>query len=104
MWQDDQKYGAFKTAKRIVKVNQNIIEEQCIRKGHSVLAVSYHEKLVNKEFAWDRNNLSHADTVSSIPHLIDKDMVRKPISKMKNGNVAGPSGVRNGKSSRRSRS
>ena len=32
-------------------------------------------------------------TVSSIPHLIEKDMVREYISKMKNVKAAGPSGV-----------
>ena len=45
------------------------------------------------EFAWDKNSLSHADTVSSVPHLIDKDMVREPTSKMKYGKASGPSGV-----------
>ena len=34
-----------------------------------------------------------ADTISVVPRLIDKDMIREPISKMKNGKVAGLSGV-----------
>ena len=42
---------------------------------------------------WDRNSLSQADTVSGVPHLIDKDMVRESISNMKNGKTAGPPDV-----------
>ena len=39
------------------------------------------------------NSLSKTDIVSGVPRLIDKDMVRKSISKMRNGKAAGPSGV-----------
>ena len=46
-------------------VDQDIIGEQCIRNDHGVLAA----------------------------HLIDKDMVREPSSKMKNGKDVGQSGV-----------
>ena len=51
------------------------------------------EKLLNTESAWDRDSLSQADTVSSVPHSIDKDMVGELISKMNNGKAAGPSGL-----------
>ena len=37
--------------------------------------------------------MSHVDTVSSTPHLIDKDMVREPTSQVKNRKAARPSGV-----------
>ena len=37
--------------------------------------------------------MSQADTVSSVPRLKDKNMVRESISKMKNENAAGSSGV-----------
>ena len=37
--------------------------------------------------------MSQADTVSSIPHFIEKDMVQESISKTKRGKAAGPSGV-----------
>ena len=36
MWRNHQKYGVFKIAKRMVKTNQNIIGEQCIRKDYVV--------------------------------------------------------------------
>ena len=74
---------------------------------------TYHKKLLNTEFTWDRNSLSQADTITSIPYSIDKDMVRESISKKKNGKAAELSGVvsemvktagEDGKDSRRSRS
>ena len=49
----------------------------------------YHEKLLNIEFARDMNSLSQVDTVSGVPHLIDKGMVRVSISKMKIAKEAG---------------
>ena len=74
---------------------------------------TYHEKLLNTEFAWDRNSLFQADTITIIPYSIDKDMVRESISKKRNRKAAGLSGVvsemvktagEDGKDSRRSRS
>ena len=53
----------------------------------------YHEQVLNTEFAWDRNSLSQADTITSIPCSIDKDTVRESISKIKNGKAAELSGV-----------
>ena len=48
---------------------------------------------MSTEFGWERNSLSQVDTVSGMPYLIDKDMVRESISKMKNGKAAGTSGA-----------
>ena len=48
---------------------------------------------MNTEFTWDRNSLSQADTITSIPCSIDKDMVRESISKIENGKAAELSGV-----------
>ena len=86
----------------MVKTNEDIIGEQCIRNDDVMLGVSDkekkiagqsdHEKLLNKEFAWNRYSLSQADAVSRVCHLIDKDMLRESISKMKNEKPTGPSG------------
>ena len=46
---------------------------------------------MNTEFAGNRNSLSQADTVSTVPCFIDNYMVREPISKTKNGKTAGMS-------------
>lgn len=54
--------------KRLIKTNQDVIDQQCIRNDDRVLAFSdkdqkivlksYHEKLLSTEFAQDRNSLS----------------------------------------------
>lgn len=82
----------FKITTRMVKTNQNITDEHCIR-NDGVLIVSdedkkitwntYHEKLLNTKFAWDRSSFFLTDTVKGAPRLKEKDMVRNPISKMK---------------------
>ena len=63
MQRDDHKCDVFKSAKRMVKSNQDVVGEQCIRYGDDVLSVSddnkkidwkSYEKLLNAEFAWDR--------------------------------------------------
>ena len=40
MQRDDQKCDVFKSAKRIVKTNQDVIGEQYIRYGDGVLSLS----------------------------------------------------------------
>ena len=78
--QDDQKCDLFKIPKGMVKINQDIIGEQYTRNDHGVLSVSeedkkrawksYHEKLFNVEFAWDRGSCRYNQ---QLPQLIDKD-------------------------------
>ena len=80
----------FKIAKKTVESNQTIINKQCINDGGK-LAVSheddkiawkrYLEKLLNTEFAWDKNSLSQPDKFSSVPNFKD-NMVRESINKM----------------------
>ena len=100
---DDQKQEVFRIAKSLVKDNRDIIGEQCIRNDDGILAVSeeakkvawksYYENLLNTENDWDRNNLSEVEAVASAAVLIEKDMVREAIQKMKNRKAAGPSGI-----------
>ena len=52
-----------------------------------------YEKLLITEFVLGRNSSSRVDAVNNVPHLIDKDMIRELISKMKNRKAAGPSGL-----------
>ena len=66
MQKDDQKYDVFKIVKGMVKTNQGITGQQCLRNGDGELAVSYedtkipwesyHEKLLNTVFVCDRNS------------------------------------------------
>ena len=48
---------------------------------------------MNTEFIGrgDRKNFCQVDTVSGVPRVIDKGMVRELISKIKNGKAAEPS-------------
>ena len=45
---------------------------QSVMSNKKMTNKSYHEKLLNIEFEWNGNSLSQADTVSDVPHLIDK--------------------------------
>ena len=83
MYLGNQKCDFFKTAKNVVKTNQDIIDEHCIRNDVEPAVIdknmnldwnSYHEKLLNTVFAWDENSLSHSDAVGNIVRLIDKDL------------------------------
>ena len=86
-------YNMFKTVHRMVKTNQDIIGEKCIRNNDGVLAVShegkkiawksYHEKLLNTALALNKNSFSQIDTVNSVPCLIDREMVRDLVKRMK---------------------
>ena len=62
-------------------------------KDKKIASKSHHEKLLVTQLACDAKSLSQADTVSSLPHLFNKDMIRKSISKKRNGNAAGASAV-----------
>ena len=84
---DDQRNEVFKIAKAIVKTNQDIIGEQCIRNDEGKLAVtnvdmkqawkSYHQHLLNTENDWEKDNLPEADIVSSSAIYITNEMVGK---------------------------
>ena len=103
MRRDGQKGDVFTITERMVKAYLDIIIMQCMRDDDGVLVVSdedkkilwtsYHEKLLKTECAWDRKSLSQGHTISNLPCLTDKDMVKELISKMKNGKTAGQSSI-----------
>lgn len=91
----------FKTAKKIVKTNQDTIGEQYIRNDISVLEVNddvniawktYYEKHFNTGFPLDRSTLSQ-EVMSCASCLRDKVTFRESISKIKDVLAVGPSGV-----------
>ena len=69
----------FKIAESMVKANQYSMGEQCKINDDGVLTVSdednkitwksYHAKVMNTEFAWNRNSFPHAYTFSGEPHI-----------------------------------
>ena len=101
---DDQKCDVRKIVARMIKTNQDITGVQCIRNDDGVLAVSdadkkiawtsYHNKLLNTQFALENNSLFQAGTVSIVLCLIDWRIIRDSVSNMKNGKAAGPSGLK----------
>lgn len=62
------------------KLNQDIIAKQCIQNDDLVLVVSdedkeivwksYHEKLLNTEFAYDKNSAAKANAVIGVNRLV----------------------------------
>ena len=88
---------------RVVKTDKDIIGEQCIKNVNGMLKISdedkkitlksYHEKLLHTELACNGNSFPGADTVCDVPCLIDRDMVRESIIKMKSRKGKGPSGL-----------
>ena len=103
MRRDDQKNEVFKMTKQMIKTNQDIIGEECIRSDDGELATSeiqkknawkcYYDRFLNTEFSWDRENLGEVETVSGAAILIEKEMVREAVKKMKKGKADGPSSV-----------
>ena len=76
---DYQKCNLFKVARRMVKTNQGIIDEQFIVNDDSIVTVtdedskiackSNHERVLNTEFEWNLNRLSQS--VSGVLYLIN---------------------------------
>ena len=89
-WRNEQRCDVFKIAKRMVKTNQYIIDEQFIR-NVGVLAVSsedkkiawksYHEKLLSTGFAWDWNSLSHVRMWNCKRFIILRQLQEKYLTK-----------------------
>ena len=58
-----------------------------------MLGKSYHEKILNREFTWDKNRWSQIDKVIFVRLLIWKDTARELINKINNGDAAEPPGL-----------
>ena len=75
MRKDDQKGDVFNTSKRIVKTNlDDGVLAVCDDEDMKTASKSHHEKLLNTEFAWDRNDLTQTETVTSETRLTDTVM------------------------------
>ena len=55
--------------------------------------LEHYQRLLNAEFDWDPNHLSHELPVEGPPIPITIDMVKKAISQMMAGKAPGPSGT-----------
>ena len=82
--------------------NQDVIGEKCIRGDNGNLSLDdaskklawkqHYERLLNTGFPWYQN-LQHVDPAADPAQFIIPDDVLKSLRRMKNGKVAGPSGV-----------
>lgn len=57
---------------------------------NKLLGKSYHEKILNRQFTWDKNRWSQIDKVIFVRLLIWKDTARELINKINNGDAAEP--------------
>ena len=100
---EDDRVEVFKIAKQMMKTNQDVIGEKCVRNDRNELAITdkekliawreHYEKLLNEEFDWDKDNLIFNDPIIGPEPQFNSEMVRKALSKMKSGKAAGTSGV-----------
>ena len=80
-----------------------IIGDKCVKDDTGNLSTSeeakkaawkqHYERLLNFEFPWDPDHLTHSDPVLGAAPLITVEMVSAAVAKMKPGKAAGPSSV-----------
>ena len=95
--------SVFRIAKQMDRSNQDILGENCIRNDAGELAITdddklkawveHYARLLNVEFDWPKDMLPEIPPNDGPPPTISSDMIRKALSKMKNGKAAGPSGI-----------
>lgn len=92
MLRGNQKCVVMNTEKRIVKTNQDIFGELCIRNDDSLFAISDEDNKVAQKIYYERFSSTYT-VVSEVHCLKDKIMVKKLICKMKNAKGVRSSGV-----------
>ena len=100
---DDEKQALFKIAKKMSQSNVDVVGEKCVRNDYGTLAFtdtakkeawrSHYNRLLNEEFAWDKEHLTIADAISGPAVKIERETVIKAIGKMKSGKATGPTGI-----------
>ena len=80
---DDEKEMVFKIAKQVVRTNQDVVGEGFVRDDNGELAISdsamkeawrsYYSQLLNEEFDWDHDSLSHADPIEGPAVKIERE-------------------------------
>jgi len=97
------KDNIFRVAKQMRRDNQDVSGEKCVRDDQGVMSLDdeakkaawrqHYERLLNIEFAWNRDSLSAAEPILGPPPFISEKLVQTAINKMKVGKAAGPSGI-----------
>src|SRR5206468_3840554 len=100
---EDKRQNVFRAAKQLIRQNKDVTESSCIKDGNGRIITDgpgimrawkeYFDKLLNEEFAWDKNSLTRADAICGPSECITPEEVKVAMKKMKPGKAAGPSGV-----------
>ena len=85
------------------RTNQDVVGEKCVRNDAGELSLSDEDKmkawvehyaiLLNVEFEWPCHLLPEVPPVAGPPACVSAVLICKPLSKMKIGKAAGPSGI-----------
>ena len=99
----DSDSSIFKIANQMVRTNQDVVGEKCIRNDAGILSLSDDEKmkawvehyarLLNVEFDWPSESLPDLPPIAGPPPPVTTKLVRDALKKMKSGKAAGPSGI-----------
>ena len=95
--------NVFRAAKQLTRQNKDVTESSCNKDGNGRIVTDgpsimrawkeYFDKLLNEEFAWDKNSLPTADAICGPSECITPEEVKAAMKKMKSGKAAGLSGV-----------
>ena len=100
---DHKSSDIFGLANQMRKENVDVLGDKPVKNDAGEMSMSeeakqnawaeHYKRLLNVEFDWDPDHLSNEPPLEGPPIPITIDMVKKAISKMKSGKVAGPSGI-----------
>ena len=99
----NEKGNVFKVAKRMVKVNKDVVGCGAVKDSNGCLVVEsarvkdvwseYYEKLLNEEFDWSKDKLDKVEPASGPAEGIKCSEVKKAIAKSKSDKASGHSGI-----------
>ena len=100
---DPKSSEVYRLANQFRRENTDIVGDKPVKNDAGEMSMSedskqkawleHYQRLLNVEFDWDPDHLSHQSPVEGPPIPITIDMVKKAILQMKAGKAPGPSGI-----------
>ena len=100
---DPKSSEVYRLANQFRRENTDVVGDKPVKNDAGEMSMSedskqkawleHYQRLLNVEFDWDPDHLSHQSPVEGPPIPITTDMVKKAISQMKAGKAPGPSGI-----------
>ena len=100
---DTKSSEVYRLANQFRRENTDVVGDKPVKNDAGEMSMSedskqkalleHYQRLLNVEFDWDPDHLSHQSRVEGPPIPITVDMVKKAISQMKAGKAPGPSGI-----------